>query len=71
LYISEKDHAGGAPVLDRVGKDIDVHERTPGLARSELAQLVVGMAESESSLAGIDDRSEEFFKDRRQRAVSA
>src|SRR5262249_31182271 len=54
-------------ILQRVGEDVDVHEGAPGLAGSELAQLSVGMAQSERGLPGVNTRTEKFeFEERLQ-----
>ncbi len=60
LNIAEEHHPIRSPVLHGVRKDIDVHERTPGLARSELAKLSIGMPQSERSLSCVRARPEKF-----------
>ena len=60
LHVAEEHHAVRAPVLDRVREDVDVHERAPGLAGAELAQLAPGVAQAERGLPGVDAGAEEL-----------
>src|SRR5262245_13697242 len=54
LHIAEENHSVWTPVLDRVGKHIDIHERTPILSRSEMAELTIGVSQPECGLSRID-----------------
>src|SRR5215470_3995441 len=44
LQVAEEHHAVWSPILERVWKHIDIHERTPRLTGAELAQLAVSAA---------------------------
>ena len=60
LDVAEEHHAGRAPVLERVREHVGVHERAPGLARAELAEFAVGVAQPERRLARVDARAEQL-----------
>src|ERR1043165_7045501 len=53
LHVAEQDHSVGAPILDRVGKHVAVHEGTVLLVRAELAQLSISVPQPENRLAGL------------------
>ncbi len=64
LHVAEERHPTGTPVLQRVREDVDVHERAPVLAGTEVAPLQVGMAQTDGGLTGITTDTEEFpFED--------
>src|SRR5262249_7466446 len=60
LHVAIEDHAVRTPVFDRIRKHIDVHERTPSLACSEVSQFTVSVAQAEGRLAGVDSHTEEL-----------
>ena len=59
LHVAEEHHAGRAPILDRVGEDVAVHEQAVGLACEHRAPLAIKVAEADGGLAGIDADAEE------------
>src|SRR5262245_41372806 len=67
LTVAKEHHSVRSPILHRVREDVDVHERAPGLAGSELAQLSVGMAQPERGLSCVNTRTEKLeFEQRLQ-----
>src|ERR1044071_136421 len=67
LHVPEEHHSVWSPILHGVWKNIDVHEGTPGLAGPEMAQLSIGMSQSERGLSCIRARPEKLeFEDRFQ-----
>ncbi len=64
LDVAEEHHARRAPVLERVGEHVDVHERAPRLPGAEVAQLAVGVAQAERGLPGVDAGAEELELER-------
>src|SRR6185436_1475836 len=65
LDVTEERHPVRTPVLERVREHVDVHEGAPGLARPELAQLAISVAEAKRGLARVDARTEELPFERR------
>ena len=63
LHVPEEHHAVGTPVIQLVREDVQVHERALGLSHQELAQLDVGMAQSQRSLPGVNAHPEEIEVD--------
>src|SRR5262249_10184373 len=59
LNIAEEDDAGRSPVLERVGEDVDVHERTVELTGTELPDLEVGADEAERRPATVHTGAEQ------------
>src|SRR5215467_5170068 len=53
LHIAEEDHAVRSPVLDRVGEDVYVHERAPGLPSPDRPKFAVRMPQTEGRLPGV------------------
>jgi hypothetical protein len=64
LNVAKEHHPGRPPVLERVGKDVDVHERTPRLTGAEVPQLSIGVSEPERRLSGIHARAEQLELER-------
>src|SRR5262249_40478156 len=60
LHVAEEQHAGRAPVLERVGKDIGVHEWAPGLSRAKVTELSIRMSEAKRRLACVYADAEQF-----------
>src|SRR5215831_17900045 len=60
LDVAEEDHPVRPPVLERVREDVGIHERAPGLSRSELPDLTPGVAQAERRLPGVYARAEEL-----------
>src|SRR6476661_9962043 len=60
LHIAEEDHSVGSPILNRVGKHIDIHEWAPGLAGSKLTQFSIGLTKTKGRLTRIHTCTKQF-----------
>ena len=58
LDVTEEDHPVRAPIFQRVGEDVDIHERAVVLARPDLAQLAPGLPEPDRGLPGVGPDAE-------------
>ena len=60
LHVPEERHAVRAPIFQRVGEHVDIHERAPVLAGAPLAELAVRVPQPDRGLAGIHTDAEHF-----------